>query len=371
MGRTRSCLDDAAVAALFERAEDEVSQGRVPACQLAVCCGDELRLATFGAPDDARFLIFSLTKSLIAGAVWVLFGDGALRPSTRVVEAIPEFGTNGKDAVTVEHLLTHTGGFPRAPMRPEEGATSAGRIERFATWELEYEPGTKTGYHPTSAHWVLAELLERVSGTDYRAFVRERVTGPLGLESLAVGVPDREQHDVVDVAVVGNPDAGTPAGVDGSAFAAETASQWLLRYNEASVRAIGVPGAGGVGSAGDLARYFSALLHNPAGVWDADVLRDATTNVRNMLIEPTTGIPANRTLGLMIAGDDGKAWMREVGTTAGPRTFVASAAGGQVAWADPDTGLSFCFLTSGIDADVVVSVLRSSELSTLAGACSA
>lgn len=352
---------------LFTRAEAEVAAGRLPACQLAVACGDDVRAETFGTVDSARFVVFSLTKSLVAGAMWVLFSEDALSPATRVAEVIAEFGTNGKDVVTVEHLLTHTGGFPAAPMRPEEGATAAGRLARFEQWRLEWAPGSRTAYHPTSAHWVLAELIERAAGTDFRAFIAEHVVAPLGLKTPALGVPAADQGDIAQVTVVRDDDVAPER--ESSAFVAETADQWLLRYNEPEVLAIGVPGAGGVGSATDFARYFQAMLHNPGGLWDANVLQDATSVIRNTLPDPPTNVPANRTLGLKVAGDDGKAWLREFGRNTSARAFICTGAGGQVVWADPATGLSFCFLTNGIAADVVASFLRSSELSDLAALC--
>lgn len=361
MSRTRSSLDAEAVAELFAAAEAEVTEGRLPACSVAVACDSALEVATFGAPAEARFMVFSLTKSLIAGAMWVLFGEGVLAPSSRVAEFIPGFGSFGKDAVTVEHLLTHTAGFPSAPLRPEDGADPARRVERFAEWQLEWEPGTQTSYHPTSAHWVLAELIERVGGMNYRAFVHSRVLDPLGLTRWRLGVPVGEQADILDVVIVGGAhDVDVPK---------ETGSEFVVRFNDPAVRAIGVPGAGAAGNASDIALYFQALLRRDDRVWDPAVVADATSVIRNRHADPPTGIPANRTLGLKVAGDDGKAWMREVGHGAGPRTFVNSAVAGQVAWADPDTGLSFCFLTNGCDDDVVRSFFRSSELSTLAAKC--
>jgi CubicO group peptidase (beta-lactamase class C family) len=367
VSRTSSGFDQTAVEQLLARAQAEVAKGRVPACQIGLARGGEVITETFGAPPELRFLIFSLTKSLVAGAMWLLFGDGSVSPATRAAEIVPEFGTHGKDAVTVEHLLTHTGGFPAAPMLPEEGATSAGRVSRFAEWRLAWAPGTQTEYHPTSAHWVLAEIIERVTGTDYRMFLNDRVAAPLGLSSLQVGVPPEEQGDIVDAAVVGA-DTVAPER-DTSAFVAETGARLLLRFNDSSVRALGVPGAGGVGSAGDLARYFSAMLRNDGTVWEPEVVRDATSVIRNTLPDPPTNVPANRTLGLKVAGDDGKAMFREFGSDVSPRAFICTGAGGQVVWADPETGLSFCFLTSGLDADVVKSFVRSSDLSTLAAAC--
>jgi len=43
------------------------------------------------------------------------------------------------------------------------------RYTRFAQWKLNWEPGTRFEYHPTSAHWVLAELIEpaRAAGLDH------------------------------------------------------------------------------------------------------------------------------------------------------------------------------------------------------------
>ena len=368
MGRTSSRFDPAAVEALFACAQAHVTAGKTPACQLAVARGDEVRSATFGAFESSRFVVFSLTKSLIAGALWLLFGEGSVAPTTRVVDLVPEFGKNGKDAVTVEHLLTHTGGFPSAPMLPEEGASSEGRVARFADWRLDWEPGTQSAYHPTSAHWVLAEIIERVSDTDYRTFVAERLVAPLGLSTLQLGVPRHEQQNIVPVTAVGavKPSRGASRT---DAMYVETAMNVLLRFNEPAVLEAGVPGAGAVGTAADFARYFQAMLHNPGGFWDPAVLDDATSHVRNALLDPLTDIPSTRTLGLMLAGDDGNAWMREFGEGAGPRSFLSSGAGGQVAWADPDTGLSFSYLTAGIDGDVVQSFLRSSELSTLAARC--
>jgi len=43
-----------------------------------------------------------------------------------------------------------------------------------------WEPGTRFEYHATSAQWVLADLIERVSGMDFRDFIELRVCKPLG-----------------------------------------------------------------------------------------------------------------------------------------------------------------------------------------------
>jgi CubicO group peptidase (beta-lactamase class C family) len=222
-------------------------------------------------------------------------------------------------------------------------------------------------YHASSAHWVVAELIERVTGKDYRTFLYDEVIAPLGLEHLRLGVDPTDGKDIVDVELVGQ---ATAEGNERGGGIAEINDTTLLRYNDADVRAIGVPGGGGVSTAADIALLYQAILHNEPRLWDPEVLADGTGHVRNVFVDPLRGVPANRTLGLVVAGDDPQgALVREFGRATGPRAFGASGVGGQIAWADPDSGLSFCWLTNGLDADIVAMFKRSASLSTRAAKC--
>src|SRR5262245_61883914 len=198
-----------AVRALAERARREIDAGLLPSCQFAIAIDGEIAEArTFGAApaDDAtRYAIFSATKALVAAAIWQLLAEGKLALGDTIAAHLPEFGTNGKGAVTLEQVLLHTAGFPRAPLGPPAWSTRAGRLAAFARWRLTSEPGTRFEYHASSAHWVLAELLERSDGVDFRESVRRRVLGPLGLGRLRLGVPAVEQGDVARAALVGEP----------------------------------------------------------------------------------------------------------------------------------------------------------------------
>ena len=134
-------IDTAAVDALLLRARKEVDAGLLPSAQVALAKDGELiAFETFGdASNDTRYCVFSSTKAFVAGAVWALIGDGLIDVSKRVVDYIPEFGTNGKDVITIEQVMLHTSGFPSAPMPPSVGNTSTGRLERFAKWRLNWE----------------------------------------------------------------------------------------------------------------------------------------------------------------------------------------------------------------------------------------
>ena len=373
---SRVGLDPERLAALLERARREVDQGLLPSCQIAVARHGQLGLfETLGEADGtARYTIFSCTKAIVAAAAWLLIGEGKLDPGMRAADLIPGFGSNGKDAITLEQLLTHTGGFPNAPLGPPEWSSKDARLARFARWRTEFEPGTRFWYHPTSGHWVIAHMIEEASGQDYRRFIAERVTGPLGLARFEVGVAHDAQDDITELVKTGEPP--TPDELEAllgirELPATEVTDDALIGFNDPDVREVGVPGGGGVASAGDLALFYQALLHDPDGLWDRDVLADGTGRVRVNLPDPVFGTPAGRTLGLVLAGSDGKAAERGFGRTAGPRSFGHGGAAGQIAWADPDSGISFAYLTNGVDAHTIRVARRGVALSSLAGLCAA
>jgi CubicO group peptidase (beta-lactamase class C family) len=328
---------------LIGRAQRLVDDGTTPACQLAVARdGELLAFETFGAAtNESRFCVFSTTKPIVASMVWLLVGDGLLDPDRRIAELVPDFATRGKDAVTLDQVLLHTSGFPNARLDPATGADPEVRRAAFARWELEWEPGTRFEYHTESAHWVLAELIERVTGLDFRDAIARRVTTPLGLPRL-LGVPIEQQGDIVRGVRFGSGDSGELA-------------ELLALANDPAVRATGVPAGGGLMTAATMAHFYQALLHDPAGLWDAEVLRDATTRVRCTFDDPMMQVPVNRTRGLVLAGDDGLHQFRQgvFGAACSPGAFGHAGACLQVAWADPATGTSFAFFKNGYHANML------------------
>src|SRR5882724_2942298 len=136
-------IDPSALDALLTRARREVDEGLLPSCQLAIARHGELvALETIGAAtDSSRYVIFSCTKALIAGAVWLQLAAGAFTLEQPVAELIPGFGDNGKGAVTVEQLLVHQSGFPAAPLGLATTPGRQERLERYRSWRLNWEPG--------------------------------------------------------------------------------------------------------------------------------------------------------------------------------------------------------------------------------------
>lgn len=357
------------LAALRDRIRREIDSGLLPSCQIAVARHGRLALfETLGdATNTTRYNVYSATKPWIASVVWQLIAEGLLDVSAKVTEFIPEFGTNGKDVITVEQVMLHTSGFPHAPMGPPAWSTHEGRIERMAEWRLNWEPGTRYEYHPTSAHWVLGELIHRITGQDHRDAVRTRVAEPLGLD-IGLGLPPEQQQDIAEMVTTGEP--ATPDELEAvfgvrELFVGEVTDEALLSHNLPEWREVGIPGGGGITTAAHLALFYQALMQNPGGLWDPDVLADATGRVRNSLPDPF-GFPANRGLGVIIAGDPATATRRGFGKTQSPRAFGHNGAAGQLAWGDPATGLSLGYCTNGIDQNQIRQPRRGVAISSLA-----
>jgi len=73
----------------------------------------------------------------------------------------------------------------------------------------------------------------------------------------------------------------------------------------------------------------------------------------------------------VVASDDGKTFMRGMGRTVSPRAFGHNGAGGQIAWIDPDTGISLAYLTNGLDQNVIRESRRTTAIASLAAVCAA
>lgn len=373
-------FDLAALDALRTKVHDQVTEGRMPACQFAFAVDGELVVfESFGeAAPTTRFNVFSATKAFIGGVVWQLIGEGRLTTSTRAIELIPGFGTAGRTPewmaeVTLEHLLTHTSGFPYAPLGPPRWDTRESRQEAFSRWYAMAEPGTSFVYHPTAAHWVVAEMIEAIEGRDYRHVVAQRIIEPLGLRSFSVGAPPERQDDIAELRIVGEPatyeEMAALIGDFDPALLEEVTPTVLMAFNDPSIRAVGVPGGGGIGTAADLALYYQELLHNRHGLWNPEVLADATGNIRCTLPNPMTGVASNRTLGLIVAGDDGLGSFRGMGATVSGAAFGHNGAAGQIVWGDPANGVSFALTTSGIDPHYLREARRIASLGAKAGVC--
>ncbi len=379
-------LDPARLDELIERVGREVGEGLLPSAQMAIAHGGKIvAMRTFGtatfsgrsapATNDSLYAVFSTTKAVTSSAAWLLIESSELSPQERVADIIEGFEENDKGRVLVEHLFTHTAGFPYAPFQPLEWPDRDRRLARFRSWRLNWETGSRFEYHPTATMWVLAHIIEVRSRQRFEDFVRRRIAEPLGLPDLRVGCPPGEQHRIADVVHVGEEPSAEELEAIGMNRVVETEAVRVgyLALNDAAVRQIPIPGGGGFTTAGDVALFYQALLaggraSGGAQVWKSETIADALRIRTGELREPWFDKLANRALGLIIAGDDERAF-RGFAPTSSPQTFGHNGAGGQIAWADPASGVSFAYCTNGFDRNPIRQARRGASISQHAARC--
>ncbi len=339
-------LDSERLAALDSLIERHISENRYPGAQYAVARRG--KLVTFGdaradpsvlpASDETAWLMFSQTKVIVTAALWQLVECGELRFADKISDHIPEFEANGKGDITLFQVITHQGGFPNAEV-PEEAWEDHDLLRKTVSdFTLEWTPGSKVHYHGTAAHWVAAALIESVTGSDFRGHVRERLLRPIGLENeIFVGVSEEADDRCADIHHLEEDESFI-------------GSRRIVRSsrNTRAWRAAGVPGAGGYGTARGIASFYQMLLAdgvlNGARVLSPRAIQYATRNHTGDRIDENMGMPMHRGIGPHIRGLTPT--IRGLGTIASPSTFGHGGAGTSYSWGDPESGVSFTYLSN-------------------------
>ena len=298
---------------------------------------------------DSLFPLFSGTKPFGAVALWQLIEQGALQLEDRVADRWPAFGGNGKEGVLVRHILSHRGGFPKTPFELTASAWGNREAVNLAIerMPLDHAPGSASAYHYLTQHWVIAELVRRIDGRSFDVYVAEEITGPLGLRDTYLGLPATRSPHLVKL-----------HATDGSD---ELSLASLREVRSAPFYQMVVPGASGVSTARDMARFY-AIVAAAGSLGETRILRRETVD-RMMQIEAdgeldlTFDAPVRRGLGFELGGldDPRRHWP---GASSTEQTFWHGGMGSSVCWADRDTGLAMAFLSNGVRRDAAGAIAR-------------
>ncbi|MBB1260618.1 serine hydrolase domain-containing protein [Streptomyces alkaliterrae] len=310
---------------------------------------------------DSAQIVRSATKGPAAAVLHLLQQRGVLDLDAPVGTYWPEFKAAGKERVLVRHLLTHRAGLPAldVPLSPAQALDGVSGPAALAAQAPAWEPGTAHGYHAMTFGWLLDELVRRITGQRLGEWFADEVAAPLGLD-LWLGLPPEQAHRVGPLAEVAAPEppagqglrvrvkpevAGAyrdPASLTRRAFSAIDPAP---DENAPDYRAAGLPASGGIATARALARFYAALIGEVDGVrLYVPATLTAARSEESAGPDRVLVVPTRFGLGYMLHSPSSP--------MLGPGSFGHPGRGGSLAFADPEAGVGFGYVTSGLQKSV-------------------
>ncbi|EFG07369.1 putative esterase [Streptomyces clavuligerus] len=313
---------------------------------------------------DTAQIVRSVTKGVASAVVLLLHQRGQIDLDAPVGTYWPEFKAAGKDRVLVRHLLSHRGGLPVLdhPLTPERALDGVSGPAAMAAQAPAWAPGTDHGYHPQSFSWLIAELVRRVTGRTIGRWVAEEIARPLGLD-FWIGLPPEEAHRVGRIGKLpelqGHPGVTLrpkrsvadayrdPGSLTRRAFGVIDP---LPDENGSAYRAAELPASNGISTARAVARFYASLI----GPVDGGPRLFAPATLTLARTEESAGpdrvlmVPTRFSLGFMLHG--------AACPLLGPGSFGYPGRGGSLGFADPESGVSFGYVTNGLRGGVTADI---------------
>ncbi|MCK9285287.1 MAG: DUF1343 domain-containing protein [Rhodocyclaceae bacterium] len=331
--QAQSTLEEQLPAAFAPIVEAEIAAGRVAGAVVLVGQGPRvIYAAAFGRralqPEaeamtlDTVFDLASLTKVVATTpAILRLAERGAVALDAPVARYWPPFAAQGKQRITLRHLLAHTSGLPAGiERRPAERPADLRR--RLAAIKPQAPPGGEPVYSDVNFA-VLGEVVRRVSGQPLDRYVARRILKPLGMRDSGFLPAPAQRPRIAPTAAHGG-------------------LQQRGRVHDPLAAGLGgVAGNAGLfATAADLARFAAALLDG-----GRPILAPAT--VAQMFAPQTLPAGAQRGLGWRLDA------VLAANRAALPPVGAASHLGytGTGLWIDPVRGIYVVILTNRIHSN--------------------
>lgn len=315
-------LDEAA--AILNNA---VTSGQIEAATIFASQRELAFMQAFGKARDvnAMFLLGSISKPICMTALMTLFDRGEFKLADPLQKFMPQFAGDGRERVTMQHLLTHTSGLPDQLAENDTLRAKHAPLVDFADHAtrtpLGFSPGTRYSYSSMGI-LLAARVAELLSGSDILTLVNRTVLQPLGMKHSAQGLG----HFTLEDMVASQTDRAAPEAGGGD----PNAKNW--DWNSPYWRKLGAPWGGTHASAPDLAKFLGEFL-NEAG----NVVKPTTAKLMITNHNPPGLTP--RGLGFVVGSSLG-------GNGCSEKTFGHTGSTGTIAWADPATKTTCVVLTS-------------------------
>lgn len=307
---------------------------------------------------DTAPMVFSATKGVASTVIHRLADRGLIDYDAPVAQFWPEFGANGKDAITVRDVMRHRAGLSHLRgVRRRELLDHRHMEQRIAEAPVGRHFG-KSAYHALTYGWLLSGLARSVTGKGMRELFRTEVAQPLGTDGIhlgrpPLGAPTRAARIVGPQLNIPNPvfNAVAPA-VAALELSAAFGSMYFPGMRSVIQRDIPLldtelPSANGVITARALARMYGAIANG--GVIDGHRFLSAD---RVALLSGRRDLRPDRNLVMPLSFHLGYHGLPIPGILPG---FGHVGLGGSFGWAIPEAGLGIALVHNRLLTPLVVS----------------
>jgi CubicO group peptidase (beta-lactamase class C family) len=305
------------------------------------------RRGTVAWSADTGAMVFSATKGLASTVIHRLADRGLLAYDVPVAQYWPEFGANGKAAITLRDVMAH-----RAGLSHLNGTSGADLMDhhvmeaRLAAAPAGWLLG-RPAYHALTYGWLMSGLARAVTGKGMRELIRAELAAPLNTDGLHLGRPPAGAPTQTAQTIAPQGSRANPLfNFLAPRIAAFPLSAAFGAMYFPGVKACvqgdmpmldgEVPAANGVCTARALARVYGAIANGGQ--------LDGTRFLSPELVSGLTGRPSLRpdhNLFLPLAWHMGYHAVPIPGLLLG---FGHAGLGGSIGWADPASGIAFGFV---------------------------
>lgn len=359
-------LEEADVERMWEAAVSLYRSGVHPALQLCVRREGKVVLnraighARGNGPADSAdtpkveatpwtpFCVYSASKAITAMVVHLLDDRGLLHIGDRVADYIPEYAQNGKETITIGHVLSHRAGVAALPKEAVDLDKITDRefiTEMICAAKPSSRPGRFLAYHAVSGGFILGEVVQRVAGKRIDQVLAEEILDPLGFRWGNYGVAAADV-DKVGLGYVTGPPLLPPLSTMVTRALAAPIDRVVEMTNDPRWFSAPVPSANIVTTADELSRFFEMLRLggelDGVRVMEPRTIRRALAEQSHLEIDFSLGFPTRFSYGMMLGANVISLFGLDTDQAFGHLGLINI-----MGWADPERALSVGLITSG------------------------
>jgi CubicO group peptidase (beta-lactamase class C family) len=300
------------------------------------------------ATPNTLFNLFSASKMVTSMLTHLCDQRGLIHLDDPIAHYVPEFGRHGKHRITIRHVLTHRAGIPRIPTQfADVGFLENPHeiLEMLCDAEPDWYPGRRIAYHALTGGFVLAAVIERVTGKDVRAFLGDEILRPLGFDAFNFGVPPERVHEVAQNAFTGPPVLPPVSTLLKRALSVDVTEAVRISNDPRFLTAI-IPSGNVISTGRETTRFMQLLLDggqlDGVRIFEPRTVARAVAEQSYLEVDLTLALPVRYSMGFMLGAP--LASIYGIGT---PKAFGHLGFTNVFVYADPQREITVSLMTTG------------------------